>query len=136
MTLREKDFREQFAFFYKEWVDLKKYYSSVIDWWEGVKIKIKVLAQGYCRARAVRNKGEFFRLQRALEALYSKGNNGGNVNWDKCAALKAKLREHCEKRASVFLFKGKREFVEKHETCSSYFLNRSKTHKVRGCLIV
>lgn len=124
--LREKDFIEQFAFFYKEWVDLKKYYSSVIDWWEGVKVKIKVLAQGYCRARAVRNKGEFFRLQRALEALYSKGNNGGDVNWDKCAALKAKLREHCEKRASVFLFKGRREFVEKHETCSSYFFKQIK----------
>ena len=108
--LREVEFERGYKDMYAGWVALKPMFKSVVEWWEWVKQRTK---------------------KRQLQGYFVEGNLRRDCTWEGYRELQEKLRAALEERAKRFLFTARREFVEKNETCSSYFFNRAKEAKRR-----
>ena len=63
--------------------DLRSMCEGVLEWWDLVKVRIRVFIIGYCKRR----KGEVDHIQRLLE--YEAGYLGGLVDWERSTARKA-----------------------------------------------
>lgn len=124
--LREKEFRDLFVSYFAEWLELKRACTSVIDWWEGTKTKIKKVAMFYCRRRCARRRGAVAGMQRALEQLYNAANKGAPFEAGRVAEVKAALADHYKREAKGFLFRSRCTGLGQDETCSSFFFGAVK----------
>ncbi|KAJ8335374.1 hypothetical protein SKAU_G00387160 [Synaphobranchus kaupii] len=130
-VLQDKAFVEGYEDAYGGWVALRPVFSSLREWWDWVKLNTKRYAIGYCKMKAQRERGEFFRMQREMEDLFVDGNLKRDRKWEGYAELQERLRRFFEGRARAFMFSSSRVFLEKDETYSSYFFNSVKEHRKR-----
>ena len=129
--LEEDSFKRGFARFFKNLLGLRPLCPGVMEWWEVAKKRIKMYCDGYCKKKVRLAKREVFHLQRLLELEYSKGNCGSTINQRACDSLKAKLKEVFEGRARAYLLQARRNFLEKHETCSAAFFSSIRADRKR-----
>ena len=129
--LEEDMFKRSFELFFKKLLGLRPLCTGVMEWWEVAKKRMKMFCDSFSKKKVRLAKREVFRLQHLLELEYSKGNSTGTVNQGACDSLKAKLREVFEGRARAYLLLVRRNYLEKHETCSAAFFSSIRADRKR-----
>ena len=120
-VLEEKGFKVLFRRYFEMCTPPLAPTTSVLDWWEGTKTKIKKLVLFYCRRRKTRQRLTVSRLQRELERLYCAANDGEPLDVERVKRAKEGLAEYYRREAKAFLFRSRCVALGQDETCSSFF---------------
>ncbi|KAJ8352366.1 hypothetical protein SKAU_G00238420 [Synaphobranchus kaupii] len=130
----EQDFKTQFINLYKGWVGLQPYFNSLVDWWEGVKVRVGVFARKYCRWKGRRELCTFREVRHQLQKLYGEWNKGAELNTGEVERLMLWQRRWCEARAKTFRFKAQKIAFEQDERCSAFFFKSVKVASAKAVI--
>uniref|UniRef100_W5LVP3 Reverse transcriptase domain-containing protein n=1 Tax=Lepisosteus oculatus TaxID=7918 RepID=W5LVP3_LEPOC len=95
--------------------------NAVNGWEDRKKKKIRGESRAYFLVRLKREWQKGRKLQEELNSLYSQCNKGTVVSLEAISTAKAKLRGYYEQKAKKYLFRAHVEYLQAHETCSSFF---------------
>uniref|UniRef100_W5N933 Uncharacterized protein n=1 Tax=Lepisosteus oculatus TaxID=7918 RepID=W5N933_LEPOC len=120
-VLQEHDYIQLIRDKLQLWVAQKSSRTGLIEWWEGMKRRLKGISQQYCTLRACRKNMEVWRLQKELQKIYEQGNCGLVFDVQRAQELKVQLKEIQVRRARDFLFSLGDSVMEQSEDLSSQF---------------
>ncbi|CAB1325345.1 unnamed protein product [Coregonus sp. 'balchen'] len=124
-------FVNAFVDFFRRLEGLRSMCEGVLEWWEIVKVRMRVFIIGQWKKKKREEKREVDHIQRLLELELEAGNLGGSADWERSAALKAQLREVHEWKARAFLMRARSGFIEHDETCSAGFFKSVRERQSR-----
>ena len=112
-VLKEVNFQRELRQCYEGWCSLKPAFSSLIEWWDEIKSRIKQFCIKYCVARARRQREEFL-------SLCTRVRDGSN------SALNA-LQRHLDNKFQGARIRARAESIESEERpCAKFYTAANK----------
>lgn len=133
-NLREDEYVKVMRYKLQTWWKERNLGTPLIDWWEHLKKKIRKETRIYGRARLKRERQKGRALQERLNTLFSQCNKDMSVCPEDIAAAKAELRTYHEQKARSYLFRAHVQFIQSHETCSSFFFRQIRQRQKRSVM--
>ncbi|KAM3940614.1 uncharacterized protein RB166_000563 [Leptodactylus fuscus] len=105
------------------WRNDRFLFRTVWEWWEYVKLQIRLFFQAKGCQQASQRKRDLKGMQRELNSLMDLDRCGWDVR-DMLAEAKRDLKRHFEEEAQHVIFRSKVETLEKGEKCNSFFFRK------------
>ncbi|KAM9330996.1 uncharacterized protein PAF06_019337 [Gastrophryne carolinensis] len=121
--LENVELMEELGEEYVLWREQQRYFGSVGEWWEYVKVKFRSFFQAKGRQQVSRRRRDFKMLQQDLQCLQDLHLKGWNVRKN-LEETKKRLEGHFEEEARRIVFRSKVEHLEKGEKCNSFFFRK------------
>ena len=133
-VLSEPDYIAEILSFWSAWQDCKESYSSLLDWWDLGKARIKSLSIGYCRRRSAhcRARSNLLSAEVArLKCLVDQGHVSALLDYKKALS---ELQEFSLDQARGAQVRSRARWVEDGESSMAYFLRLEKKRKAEGII--
>jgi len=109
--------------FWPQWSMTKINYTTISDWWELTKVKIKALTIEYSKSLK-KTKIDINKLEQELSQL--KATDGDSSTHSKIERIEKQIDEYYTKHREAFILRSKAKHILENETCSKYFFNLEK----------
>ena len=109
--------------FWPQWSMTKINYTTISDWWELTKVKIKALTIVYSKSLK-KTKIDINKLEQELSQL--KATDGDSSTHSKIERIEKQIDEYYTKHREAFILRSKAKHILENETCSKYFFNLEK----------
>jgi len=106
-----------------QWESLQDIYSSIGDWWQDLKIRIKEFFIKKSKKITSKNNYRFKKCQRDLQTLYTMSLSGFNVA-DDIAKLKREMAKIMADKNKTYIIRSRVQHFESNEKCTRYFFRK------------
>ncbi len=103
-----------------QWKSLQELYSSVGDWWEDLKTRIRRFLMQEVRKLRRKSNLHLKKCQRDLQILYSMAHSGFDVVED-IAKLKKEMTNIMAHKSKSYIIRSRVQHMESNEKCTRYF---------------
>lgn len=105
------------------WKSLQELYSSVGDWWEDLKIRIRRFFIQESKKAMSKSNIQFKKCQKDLQILYSMAHFGFDVVED-IVKLKKEMTKIMAHKSKSYIIRSRVQHMESNEKCTRYFFRK------------
>ncbi len=106
-----------------QWKSLQELYSSVGDWWEDLKTRIRRFLMQESKKATSKSNLHLKKCQRDLQILYSMAHSGFDVVED-IAKLKKEMTNIMAHKSKSYIIRSRVQHMESNEKCTRYFFRK------------
>ena len=133
-VLAESDYINEISSFWSAWQISKGSFSSLLDWWDLGKARIKSLSISYCQRRSVRKKARFKLLSEKVANLRSLVDQGHVSALSDYKDALSELQEFSLEEARGAQVRSRARWVEEGEASTAYFFRLEKKRKAESII--
>ena len=127
--LSESDFVHEISAFWSSWRNSKDSFTSLLDWWDLGKARIKTLSIAYCRRRSAKKKERFKLLSEKVANLKSVVDQGHISALSDYKEAPSELQGFFLDAARGAQVRSRARWVEEGESSTAYFFRLEKKRK-------
>ena len=128
-VLEEVDYEDRICSFWAEWRTQKQLFSSILNWWDVGKLKIKELSLSYCTSRARKLRFQRSRLNDQINGFKTRIDNGDASLVPDYKRLLSSLAAMDAEEARGEMVRSRIQWAEEGERSSSFFAKLSKSQR-------
>ena len=132
--LKEPDFVSEISTFWSAWRDSRDSFSSLLDWWDLGKVRIRSLSIDYCRRRSVKKKERFNLLSQRVAGLKSLVDQGHVSALSDYKVALSDLQEFSLDEARGAQVRSRARWVEEGESSTAYFFRLEKKRRAESTI--
>ena len=130
-VLEENEYTEMVRGCVKEQMECEGYDADVCEWWECVKMKVKMLSMKYCRKRSqLKRRMECVLRERIAEEL-RRVDEDANRDLADYISIKGELESYEREKCKGAIVRSRAQYAVEGEKCTSFFLGLEKRKQGR-----